>query len=250
MNTLKSSSELKSYAKGTLLGKYGTVIPAFLAAESVIFLIQIIASNMVDMSTAYGMIIYYAIAFIVQLFAAIIALGQARLYLNITCNFPYAINDVYSGFSHHPDKAIKIQVLLLIYESLCMVPALIFYFLYTQSGNPLLMLATSITAIIGGISACVIALTYSQTNYLILDFPQYSATEIMKLSKKIMEGCKGSFFYLTVSFLPLILLSFVTCCIGYLWVIPYINATNAQFYLDLIRVKSAPVVDETPVASN
>lgn len=246
MNTFKTSSELKSKAKGQLLGKYGTVIPAFLVVESIVFFIQFLASSMIDMNTLYGMIIYYAVAFIMQLIAAIFALGAARLYLNITCNRPYSVNDVFYGFKQYPDKAVKIQLVLLIKESLCLVPAFLLYLIYTYTQFTIIVLLISITGIIGGISACIIALTYSQVYYLILDFPHYSVKEIMAISKTLTKGYRGKLFYLAVSFIPLLLLSLFTCCIGYLWVVPYINATNVQFYLELIRVKSAPSYAAAP----
>lgn len=242
MNIFKTSSELKSNAKGQLLGKYKTVVPAFLVVESIVFFVQFLASSMIDMSAYYGIIIYYAIAFIMQLIAAIFALGQARLYLNITCNYPYAVTDVFYGFMQHPDKAIKIQFILIIKESLCFVPAFLLYLLYAYTQHTIIILFISILGIMGGISACIIALTYSQVYYLILDFPQYSAKEVMAISKTLTKGYRGKLFYLTVSFIPLFLLSLLTCCIGFLWIIPYVNATNVQFYLELVRMKSTPNV--------
>lgn len=56
-----------------------------------------------------------------------------------------------------------------------------------------------------------------------------------------MKGSKGRFFYLTVSFFPLLLLGFLSCGIAFLWLVPYMNATYAEFFLDLIK-KSEPVV--------
>ena len=243
MNNFKSSSELKAKAKGIMLGKYGTAISAFLTVELIVFLIQLFVSGIVNTNTVIGNIIYYCVMFIMQLIAAIFALGQSRLYMNISCNFPYTVGDVFYGFSAHPDKVIMIQFLLLLMEGLCMAPAIIAYVLYMTLQIPILMLLISIFSVIGGIGVCIIALSYSQINYLILDFPQYSALEIMKLSKKLMKGYKGKLFYMIVSFLPLILLSFITCCVGYLWVIPYIDATSAQFYLELIRVRTTPSVE-------
>lgn len=240
MNNFKSSSELKAKAKGIMLGKYGTAISAFLTIQLIIFLTQLIVSGFMNTYTILENIIYYCVMFLMQLIAAILALGEARLYMNIACNFPYSVGDVFFGFTAHPDKVIIIQFMILLMEGLCMAPGTIFYVLYIFLEIPVLMLLGSILSVIGCIGVCLIALSYSQVNYLILDFPQYTPLEIMKLSKKLIKGHKGTLFYLYVSFLPLILLAFLTCCIGYLWVIPYINATNAQFYLELIRVKSSP----------
>jgi hypothetical protein len=53
-----------------------------------------------------------------------------------------------------------------------------------------------------------------------------------------MKGNKGRFIYLLVSFIPLFLLGMLTCCVGFLWIIPYMQATLAQFYLDLVQNKN------------
>ncbi|MDD2972672.1 MAG: DUF975 family protein [Lachnospiraceae bacterium] len=240
MNNFKSSATLKSKAKGVMLGKYGTAISAFLTVEIIIFFIQMIVSALINTSTVFGNITYYCIIFIIQLIAGIFSLGQSRLYMNMSCDFPYSLGDVFYGFTAHPDKIIIIQFLLGLMGGLCMVPAVIFAYLYAALNLPIFMLLISVSVIIGGFTACVIMLTYSQVNFLILDFPQYSAMEIMKLSKRLMKGYRGKLFYIIVSFLPLVLLSLVTCCVGYLWVIPYINATSAQFYLELIRMRTNP----------
>lgn len=46
---------------------------------------------------------------------------------------------------------------------------------------------------------------------------------------------KGRLFYLYVSFLPLMLLGLLSWGLALLWVIPYMAATEAEFFLDLIR---------------
>ena len=49
---------------------------------------------------------------------------------------------------------------------------------------------------------------------------------------------KGRLFYLYVSFLPLILLGILSFGLALLWILPYMAATEAEFFLDLIRNKT------------
>ena len=53
-----------------------------------------------------------------------------------------------------------------------------------------------------------------------------------------MVGHKGRLFYIYVSFLPLLLVAMLSCGIGLLWLIPYMNATQTEFFLDLIQNKN------------
>ena len=79
-----------------------------------------------------------------------------------------------------------------------------------------------------------ISLRYSQVYYLLLDFPDYSAIELLKMSWKLMKGNVGRLLYIQVSFIPISLVALLSCGIGLLFVLPYKNMTYALFYLDLI----------------
>ncbi|MDE7249064.1 MAG: DUF975 family protein, partial [Lachnospiraceae bacterium] len=78
-------------------------------------------------------------------------------------------------------------------------------------------------------------LLLSQIYYLMLDFPEYSGSELLRLAPKLIKGHKARLLYIMVSFFPLILLCVLSCGIGYLWVYPYIQTTYANFYLDLVQ---------------
>ena len=51
----------------------------------------------------------------------------------------------------------------------------------------------------------------------------------------MMKGSKGRLFYIDLTFVPLMLLCVLTCGIGLLWLMPYMQATKANFYLDLVK---------------
>ncbi len=239
MNLYKSSSELKSIAKQNLLGKYGTVIGAMLIVEIITFVISIIASNTVSLDTIYGMIIYYAITIIVELISSVFVIGQISIYLNIACERPCKVSDVFSGFKQHPDKAIMIQFILLLISVGCIIPFGISAGIYYVTQNSIFILAISLLGVTGAIFILYFMLTYSQTFYLLLDFPEYTVKELLSLSKEVMKGHKGRLFYIYVSFIPIFLLGLLSCGIGLFLIIPYLNMTLTQFYLNLIECREA-----------
>ena len=49
-----------------------------------------------------------------------------------------------------------------------------------------------------------------------------------------MAGNVGRLIYIALSFIPLGILGIMSCYIGFLFVVPYIQATLVFFYLDLI----------------
>ena len=73
---------------------------------------------------------------------------------------------------------------------------------------------------------------FIQAYYLLLDFPQYNAMELMKLSFRIMKGHKWELFCLQMSFLPLGFLCLLSFGIGSLWLVPYMNMTQTLYFLD------------------
>lgn len=74
------------------------------------------------------------------------------------------------------------------------------------------------------------SLSYAMTVYILKDNPEMKNNEAIELSMKMMNGYKWKFFVLQLSFLGWFLLGILTLCIGYLWLIPYIQTTMVAFY--------------------
>ena len=81
------------------------------------------------------------------------------------------------------------------------------------------------------------ALAYSQTNYILKDMQaagiKITPTGAIAASQRLMVGHKGEYFLLQLSFIGWALLATLTFGIGYLWLAPYIQATNAAYYRNL-----------------
>lgn len=90
----------------------------------------------------------------------------------------------------------------------------------------------SLLLVIPGIIA---AISYSQVPYILLDNPNMSAMDAIKMSKNMMQGHKADYFVLMLSFIGWSILAALTLGIGYLWLIPYTQVTMANFY-DSIKI--------------
>ena len=117
-----SSSELKARAKTQLFGKYGTLIPAILIAETIMLPLSSLVSFPLDSGSVAGIIIPFGIECVLQLFSAILLVGQIYMYLNVACGGNINIGDVFYGFKNHPDKAILIQLIQLMLMFVCFIP--------------------------------------------------------------------------------------------------------------------------------
>ena len=233
-----TSAELKARAKGQLLGKYGTIIPAILIVEIIMFAITSVITLPLDTRTMPGLIVSFIIECLLQLFAGIFIAGQTYLYLNISCGGNIRVSDVFYGFTHHPDKAILIQLYQLLLMLASFVPLFLLLALWMVIDSLYMLIPITIAFCFGLVASVIISLMYSQSYFVMLDFPDFSAVQCLRFSRKIMKGSKARRFYLDVSFIHLYLLGFLTCCIGLLFVIPYMNTTYSNFYLELMSKRN------------
>ena len=233
-----TSAELKARAKGQLLGKYGTVIPAVLAVEIIMLSISGVISFPLNPQSIPGAIGSFIVECLMQLLGGIFIAGQTYLYLNISCGGNIRVSDVFYGFTHHPDRAILIQLLQLLLMLAAYVPLFVVLGLWMVIDSIYMLIPVAVTFCFGLIVSVIISLMYSQSYFVMLDFPDFTALQCLRYSRRIMKGSKARRFYLDMSFIPLYLLGLLTCCIGLLFVIPYVNTTYSNFYRELMSKRN------------
>lgn len=91
----------------------------------------------------------------------------------------------------------------------------------------LLILAWSLLFVVPGI---VKTFSYSMAEYIMADHPEMTGIEAITASKNLMNGKKGKLFGLYFSFIGWILLSCITCGIGFFWVGPWMSMATTKFY--------------------
>lgn len=89
------------------------------------------------------------------------------------------------------------------------------------------------------IPGIVAAISYAMTFFIIADDPETGAMDAIDKSKKMMYGFKWKYFRLCLRYFGLSLLCLLTLGIGFFWLIPYIQITNAKFYEDVKRNAAA-----------
>ena len=148
------------------------------------------------------------------------------------------MSDVFYGFTHHPDRAILIQLFQLLLMLASFVPLFAVLGLWMVIDSIYMLIPVAVTFCFGLIVSVIISLMYSQSYFVMLDFPDFTALQCLRFSRRIMKGSKARRFYLDMSFIPLYLLGLLTCCIGLLFVIPYVNTTYSNFYLELMSKRN------------
>lgn len=93
--------------------------------------------------------------------------------------------------------------------------------------NLLLLLVPGIVAL----------LNYSMSFYILHDNPSLCPREILKQSKELIYGYRLNLLRLYLSFIGWTIVSILTFGVGFIWLIPYIKTTTANFYDQLRRNK-------------
>lgn len=74
---------------------------------------------------------------------------------------------------------------------------------------------------------------YAIIPYILADDPEISSKDAFKKAKQMMKGNKWRLFKLNFSFIGWFVLCVLSIGIGTFFLIPYINAANAEFYVEL-----------------
>ncbi|MCP1122660.1 DUF975 family protein [Bacillus sp. 3103sda1] len=145
---------------------------------------------------------------------SIMTYGYFNVTLRLAKKETTTIDDLFEGFrKKNVFKSMKLAVLMGVYV-----------FLWS--------LLLIVPGIIKGFS-------YSMAYYIMLDHPEYTASEALKKSQEMMKGHKLDLFILSLSFIGWFILGAIigvfTFSIPFLWIYPYYMTTVSHFYLNLVN---------------
>lgn len=234
MREQKSSSQLKGMAKTLLMGRYALPLGATLVTGLLWGILASVLNWAFPVRLFPGLVLNSVASFIVSLLMCVLNAGFCYLILNLTRGREGKLSDLLYGFSHEPDRIILIAVFLILLSVGCLLPSILLFFLGSWA-NLFFIQILGVFALLIGLAVCVyLLLSYPLVYFLYLDHPDAPVSEILSRSKTLMRGNRGRYFYLQVSFVGLSLLSVLSCGIGFLWVLPYMQTVNALFYRNLI----------------
>lgn len=199
---MKLNQDYKNAALASLKGNWASAIVAVIACLA----INCVSSVLVKFADIEGAVISLLINVFVVLpvsfglqnaFKKLYNEGDADLCRNAFC---FAFNDRYL---HVFGGMLLMQVYILLWSLLLLVPGFIK------------------------------AYSYAMTPYILADNPELSADGAITLSMNMMKGHKFDLFYLHLSFIGWALLCILTLGIGFFWLVPYIQTSQAAFYADL-----------------
>lgn len=269
-----SGAILKDKAKEALTGNYGKMILASFLIGLIVFAAQFVVSfttaflfdlffivkalfveglsldqvqvlisqnAFVKMNPGISAFINYASTQILSIFSCVFNAGLSLCCLNLACGRPWRVSDIFYGFRNQFGKTLKLASLYVLIAQLYNLPFHLFTYLADTDADWQPVLICLLVYLAGVVIYVPLTLGISQIFLLLMDFPVYSAGELFKLSMHIMKGHKARLFYIELSFLPLMLLSFLTFSVGDLWLTPYMNVTYTFFFLNLMQAREKSI---------
>lgn len=247
MKQYKKCYELKDTAKDKLDGKYflavtvcfTSVVVEYFASLFIGSILQIFFPNPIR---ATGISIpIYAIngisSLILSWILGVMRLGISLFFLNLACGHPYRLADLFYGYKNDFTRALIVSGVYTLLSAVCHMPGQYLAEAFFYTNNLRLGIAGIAAEIIGLCILLPLSAGISLSFYLLLDFPNKSAQEVLLLSFRIMKGHKRRWLYMTFSFLPLTILCVLSIYIGFLWLMPYMQMTYACFFLDIMNPK-------------
>ena len=213
---LKTNVELKELAKQQLSGSWGKC-----ALLTLIYFVVGIIPGQVLLSTFKVSSLITSLVDIVLATPATI--GIAFCYLRLIREKKFNVLDIVNGFKYFVTGVVVYGIVGSMNIMSVLVTDVITVNDVTAQLLSLVFFSLSI----------FLYLMYSMVYYIILDNPEIGVLGALTGSRKLMHGQIGRLFCLQLSFLGWILLTILSVGIGLLWVIPYIEVTTANLYLDL-----------------
>lgn len=236
MNQKRTSAQLKQIARARLSGKFGILIAAYLL-YLLIFVGMSMITAIVPPSSPGNIAINWIISFIISVFLSLFQAGITCMMLNV-CRFRVPqLGQLLTAFKSHPDRFIVVALIMQGITTVCQIPGMLLSLQQIQAetmGEMLSLLygSTALT-LLGSLIALFITLPWALSYYLLLDNQELSAMDALRTSAHLMKGNKGRYMYVFFSFFGWMLLSVLSCYIGLLWIMPYVQITMALFYMDI-----------------
>lgn len=234
MTFYKGNKALKADARESLLGHLTiAVLSVFLYTLATSLIMELIANFQSD-SILLSFVLSAVIFFVVSICSHMLRIGLASIFLQLLYSKKARIGDLFCAFRYNSDTAVTISAFISLLELVCMLPAIIALSVIPGSELTSRLWLILLLLAAGAIGIAAVRIRYALCAYLFLDYPEYSAGELIRGSARMIKGHKLRLLKLYLSFIPLYFLGVLSFGVAGMWVISYSKAAVAAFYRDMM----------------
>lgn len=235
MKQLKPSV-LKREARIKMQGNYGTLVAASLLVFGCTFLLNVVLSLLTPASsTLFSLLLYLAGFLIVTTLYNVLSAGISRLYLNLANNQPLSLRDLFYAFSTHPEPIAVYSAVSLVVEVGILYFILVLQIYAVRFVSRWILVLFTVAALL---LLLFFLLTFSCFLFLHACDPWKSAKELFSDCLRLMKGHRLALFWLSLTFLGVLLLCILSFGFGLLFAMPYMHMTITLFYKRLSETEA------------
>ena len=212
-------------------------VPGMLATVGINLIGSLLADTFFPDTGLVSTILAETFLFIFSLILSILTAGYSYMMMNLARGREAGLGDLLYFFKNQPDRVIIAGFVMALLQLLSSVPGMIFSYT-TQMGSTLeaqldWMTHFLVLTVSASVIQLLLTLPFTCSYYLLADEEAISGWESLKQSARMMRGHFGEYILLQISFLPMIILSILLLYLPMLWLLPYMEMANVEFYRDL-----------------
>lgn len=227
----------KKYAKMAMGGNLGILIAGMFMTIMANIAANSLTNYFFSGSGLFTFILAELFSFIVSLVLNILIAGYAYMNLKVARYEKALVSDVFYFFRNGSDRVIIAGFVMALLQFIASIPLLIFNYTSVIGETREALLDWEIRflglMLLTLVLQMLFSIPFSMTYYLLADDPELSGMDAIRGSLSMMKHHMGSYLIMKISFLPWLIGSVFTFYIGLIWVIPYMNMVEAEFYRDL-----------------
>lgn len=246
-------SEIRKDARKSLAGKWGKAVCILLAYTLISFVIGVIEGLAKEGS---------ALALLLQLASTVISIPLSfgliisfiKLKRGEEVNAFGFLSDGFSRFGKswgiwaHTLLKLLLPIICLVFVIILMV-VLVGVNIFTgeaslSTGLIVLFIVLYLATLIYVVSRSFL---YVLAYYIGYDEPDLSSKECVKKSEELMNGNRGNYFLLQLSFIGWAILAVLSLGIGMLWLMPYMSIATVCFYDRVAKANTISIDEETSI---
>ena len=231
----RSNGELKSMARQMLLGHYQVPMLGMLLSSLIPSLFLLPFSYLCsDRSTIpIQAVLYYMASFIITLIEILLNCGVKRIHLSIARGQQTQISDMFWVLKNRPDRILIGGFLITLITWIPLIPSYIFELTAPETLSTAAYLIISETLSMTGLFVgFLITLPLYFVFWIYAEDPDVDTREAFSRSISLARGAKWRLVLMELSFIGWMLLGALTMGIGLLWIMPYMEQSFTNFYMD------------------
>jgi uncharacterized membrane protein len=232
----KSTKDLKAQARVVMIGRMGTAVGSMILYMIFVLIISELTSFSLPENKAAALIFSILVNFVVAVIVGILQIGLKSIYLDMQFGNEAGIFSLFRYYRENQNSAVVISAFFALLDTVCSLPVLaVLIFQETQS---VLTLPLVLVLLVRTVPPFLVRTLFFPVQYLLMDYPEMLPAAMIRTGQRLMRGRRMDYVKLSLSFIPMHLLGFMSMGIGTFWVLAYQNCTYAAFYKDMITART------------